>query len=153
MRLGYKRYAVIIISAIVLIIGGVYLFRFLSDKNKLTTQEKRWISDNRSNVTNVSVLDDLPVFGKNGSGVFYDFLKDFSDEYNLKINPVTYKSGEEPASGVAFKKTNKYDKNNLTIYRDHYVVISKVNHFIKMKRCHISDIFLLCKRFSNLVDY
>ena len=39
MRLGYKRYAVIIISAIVLIIGGVYLFRFISDKNKLTTQE------------------------------------------------------------------------------------------------------------------
>ena len=130
MRLGYKRYAVIIISAIVLIIGGVYLFRFISDKNKLTTQEKRWISDNRSNVINVSVLDDLPVFGKNGTGVFYDFINDFSEEYDLKINPVTYKSGEEPTEGVAFRKTNKYDKNNVTIYRDHYVVISKVNHFI-----------------------
>ena len=130
MRFGYKRYAVIIISVIVLIIGGVYLFRFLSDKNKLTTQEKRWISDNRSSVINVSVLDDLPVFGKNGSGVFYDLINDFSDEHSLKINPVTYKSGEQPSSGVAFKKTTNYDKNNVIIYRDHYVVISKNNYFI-----------------------
>ena len=70
MRPGYKRYAVIFIALIVLGIGLFYLIRFVSDKNKLTTFEKKWISENKNNVSNVSVLDDLDVFGKNGSGVF-----------------------------------------------------------------------------------
>lgn len=130
MKAGYKRYAIIFIVLIVLVIGGVYLFRFLSDKNRLTTQEKRWISDNKNNVQNIGVIDDLAVFGNNGSGVFYDFLADFSKEYELKINPVTYKNGETIDEPTLFKKTYEYNKSNVNIYRDHFVVISKNNYFI-----------------------
>ena len=130
MRPGYKRYAVIFIALIVLGIGLFYLIRFVSDKNKLTTFEKKWISENKNNVSNVSVLDDLDVFGKNGSGVFYDIIDAISEEHELKINPVTYKSGEEATSPVIFKKVTDYNKDYNIIYRDHFVVIGKGSHYI-----------------------
>ncbi len=124
MKRKYRLYGIIGLALILLGIGTFYSIRLITDKNKLTTDEKKWISDNLNNIQNINVIDDLDVFGLNGVGVFYDFIDDFSGKYNLKVNPITYKENEL-ISGISFKKTNNYRKNDNLIYTDHYVVISK----------------------------
>lgn len=126
MNRGYKRYAVLVILLVVAIIAGIYLVNITFDKNKLTTNEKKWISENTNNVQNINILDDLNVFGINGTGVFYDYLEDLKAEYNLSINPITYKNGDN-VEGISFKRTNKYSDDSNIFFRDHYVVISKNN--------------------------
>ena len=40
----------------------------------LSVTEKEWISNNKNNVISLNVINDLNVFGKDGKGVFFDFI-------------------------------------------------------------------------------
>lgn len=124
MKKNYKLYAIIAIITVAVIAGIIYLVKVSKEDYKLTTQDKKWISANLNNVQNINVLDDIPVFGLNGEGVFYDLLKDLETEHGLKINPITYKTGDI-VEGNSFKKVTEYDKNSNIIYTDHFVLISK----------------------------
>ncbi len=119
----------IIISFIIgiLIVGGIVTYFLVNDENKLTVDEKRWINDNLTTVQNVNVINDVNIYGKNGHGVFYDFLTDFSSEYNLRINPVI--TGE--AAVNVFKETNSLTDNSLVFAEDHYVLVSKDKEIIE----------------------
>ncbi len=119
-----KNIIIITISTLVLIGVGIGLFFLLNDKNKLTILERNWINDNINTVQNINIINDGNVFGKNGSGVFYNFLDDFSKEYSLKINPITYNIGEN-TSGISFGVKNEVSDNDLVFYEDHYVIIGK----------------------------
>lgn len=123
-----KKKNIIIIIAIVVIaiIASISVFLILSDKNKLTVLERNWINDNTNKVQNINVINSANVFGKNGKGVFYNFLEDFSKEYNLKVNPITYNSGNTP-SGISLGIKNTITDNDIVFYIDHYVLISKEN--------------------------
>lgn len=119
-----KNIIIITISTLVLIGVGIGLFFLLNDKNKLTILERNWINDNINTVQNINIINDGNVFGKNGSGVFYNFLDDFSKEYSLKINPITYNIGDN-TSGISFGVKNEVSDNDLVFYEDHYVIIGK----------------------------
>ena len=88
---------IIVIFAVVII--GLITYRVLTNENKLTSSERRWINKNIDTVQNVNVINNINLFGNTGTGVFYEFLNDFEREYNLDINPVTFNYGEQP-SGV-----------------------------------------------------
>ena len=81
MKKNYKLYAIIAIITVAVIAGIIYLVKVSKEDYKLTTQDKKWISANLNNVQNINVLDDIPVFGLNGEGVFYDLLKDLETEF------------------------------------------------------------------------
>ena len=119
-----KRTFIIIagIAAALFVITMVYLF--ISDKNKLSRSEKRWISDNLNVVQNVNVINNVNVFGDNGNGIFYDFLNDFETEYQISINPVTFLLGEE-VSGNKFGAGTSITNDSTIFYEDHYVLVGK----------------------------
>ena len=120
-----KKKLIILITGIVaaiLIVTGLYMF--FTDKNKLTKNEKNWIADNLTTVQNINIINNANVFGDNGAGVFYDFIKDFQTEYRLEINPITFQQGED-VKGISFTAGNKLTKNSTVFYEDHYVVIGK----------------------------
>lgn len=119
-----KKLYTIIGIVIGLIIISIFIFNFINDKNKLSKKEKNWINDNLNIVQNINVLNNANVFGDNGTGVFYDFIKDFQTEYHLKINPVTFSYGEE-VSGLSFISGNVVDNNSIVFYEDHYVIVGK----------------------------
>jgi len=119
-----KRLYTIIGIVIGLIIISIFVLNFVNDKNKLNKKEKNWINDNLNIVQNINVLNNANVFGDNGTGVFYDFIKDFQSEYRLKINPVTFSFGEE-VSGLSFTSSNVIDDNSIVFYEDHYVIVGK----------------------------
>lgn len=119
-----RKLIIIIISSIAVILLAFAIFSFLNDKNKLTKKEKTWIADNLTTVQNINIINNAKIFGDNGTGVFYDFIKDFQTEYRLEINPITFQQGETP-EGIAFNAGNKVSKNDTVFYEDHYVIIGK----------------------------
>ena len=124
MKKSVKRILLVIPVIVFIVIATLIIMNVLKDENKLTVKEKEWINNNLSTVQNVNIINNLSVFGANGSGVFYDFLNDMSKEYGLKINPVTYNNGESSVSH-GFMATNSLDDNSVVIYEDNYVLIKK----------------------------
>ena len=124
MKKSVKRILLVIPAIVFIVIATLIIMNVLKDENKLTVKEKEWINNNLSTVQNVNIINNLSVFGANGSGIFYDFLSDMSKEYGLKINPVTYNNGESSVSH-GFMATNSLDDNSLVIYEDNYVLIKK----------------------------
>lgn len=119
------RYIVIgVLTLIVLIIVGLFIYNTLNDKNKITVNEKKWINANLSTLQNTYIINNSSIFADNGYGVFYDFMSDFSKEYSIKINPITYNYGENSYDD-GFKITNTVDDNSVVFYTDYYVLVSK----------------------------
>ncbi len=116
--------AVIIITAII-----IFTLNILKDENKLTIDEKEWITENINKLQNLNVPNNLDIFGKNGSGVFFDFISDLEKEYNIKINPVTYNIGEDVGTR-SFKITTDLNESDAVFYKEHYVIVSKEKHNI-----------------------
>ena len=118
----------IIIIAIIslLVLGGVgfWLFNIFVDENSLSIDEKKWIDANNNNVISLSIPNDLPVFGSTGAGVFFDFSNSLKQDLGLNINDntVSYLSKND---GYGFAIKDEYDANNLLLYKDHFVLVSR----------------------------
>ena len=120
-----KKNTIIIILSIILLIGIItFAFFKLNDKNKLTVDERRWVDENVGVLQNINVINNINVFGKNGSGVFYDFLEDFSEKYGFQINPITFNIGSNP-SGITFNVKKEINDKDVVFYKDHYVLVGK----------------------------
>lgn len=106
-----------------------------NDKNGVfSVLEKRWIEKNQSKVIDVSVINDLPIFGEDGEGVFFDFLNDFTKENKIEFNMLPYSLEKTPTSKEYSFETSKKSKassNELLFYSDNYVLISKDNNKVK----------------------
>jgi len=118
----------IILIAIAVFFAGVVL-NIINDKNKLTVEEKKWLNTNLSTLQSINVLNNSPIFGNSGYGVFFDFISDFTKEYQIKINPITYNVEENVDNG--FKLTNNINDDSVVFYSDYYVLIGKTYEHIK----------------------
>ena len=137
---------------LILIISGIVYF-LLSDKNKLTIMERNWINKNINNVQNINVINDANVFGKDGKGVYYSFLSNFSNDYKLEINPITY-IGEGNPSGITFGLKKDISKNDIVMYKDHYVLVGKHNETIfDVKELESKRVGILNSDLDILVKY
>ena len=149
-----KKSIIIIIVSILLVIGitvGIYFI--LNDKNKLTVAERNWINNNIGTIQNINVVNNVNVFGKNGSGVYYDFIGDFETEYGLDINPITFNEGSNP-SGITFGVKKSIGENDILFYTDHYVLVSKNNDIIsKEENLNGKSIDILSSDLSYVSKY
>ena len=116
-----------------LILLGIIIF-FATTINKKNDEngvfsllEKRWIEKNKNTVVDVSIVNDVPIFGEDGEGVFFDFLNDFTKEVGIKFNMIAYKSGENTKTNYVFEMKNNatLNDNDLLFYTDEYALISK----------------------------
>lgn len=115
---------ILFVGIIIVAVASLAVVNILNDENKLTVEENKWINNNLSTVLNVNVINDLDIFGKSGTGVFYDFLNDLGKEYNLKINPITYTSKDENITS-GFIATNTKNDKFVEFYADNYVLLKK----------------------------
>ena len=127
----------IIIFIIIGLISGILFasYQILHDETKLSVEEKEWITENLSTMHNLHIEKNIDVYSKNGSGVFYDFVEDFQQEYNLKVNLIPHESTEEITTS-AFKTVYELEDNDLVFQEEHYVLISKEKENIS----RVSDI-------------
>lgn len=122
---------IIIIIAILIVIAviGIVTFSIVTDSDKLSSNEKKWINSSLNNVHNINVVNNVNIFGNTGVGVYYDFLKDLELEYKLQINPVTFNYGETP-SGVTLGVKTTLAENDQIFYKDHYVLVGKSSEIV-----------------------
>lgn len=118
--------SVIIVLLVVAII--VFILNTSIGNSGLTILEKQWINDNANKVVDVTVFNDIPIYGNGGKGVVFDFLDKFSEEYNIEFNKNSYTlSNKEVSYGnFAFKILNNEDKlsdNQILFYEDAYVIV------------------------------
>lgn len=125
-----KKSVIITIAIIfVVVITGLITFNILTDDDKLTSAEKKWINNQLNVVQNVNVVNDVNVFGHTGAGVFYDFLNDIELDYKIQINPVTYNYGEI-VSGLTLGVKTTLSESDQVFYDDHYVLVSKSDEVV-----------------------
>lgn len=144
---------IIIVAALALLIGGGIVYKIFNDKTRLNIIERNWINDNLSTIQNINILNDNAVFGNTGTGVYFDFLEDFSDEYGIEINPVASKSGDNP-SGLSLGYSNTYGDKDIVFYEDHYVLMSKNYELISnYEMLENKNIGVLKTNMSHLTNY
>lgn len=125
----YKKLIVMILLTTIILIGSMFAFKMLNNENALTVEERNWIDQNIDTVMNVNIVNDSNVFGKEGEGVFYDFLEGFESKYNIKLNKITYPYAEGKEE-LSLAIASDYSENDLVLFEDHYVVLSKNNEVI-----------------------
>ena len=136
-KINFKKILVLSIIFIVLIIAGIFFYRMKSNNDAngvFSVLEKRWIEKNKSTVIDVSIANDIPIFGYQGNGVFFDFLDSFNKDTGLQFNKIPYNTDKNSKqTGYIFEINQKKElaDNEKLIYKDNYVMISKDSNKIK----------------------
>ena len=129
MKKNNKINKIIILSLIVLMFTiclVIFILNYTKDSSSLSIIEKNWINGHTSNVIDVSVYNDVPIYGKDGEGLIFSYLEKFSDTYGVKFNKISYlNSGTTNLRDVAFKVMNydAVDNNSIEMYKDYYVIV------------------------------
>ena len=161
-----KVFFLIPIIIVVAVFFGVYTYYNKQDaKNALTVTEKKWVEENKSKVIDFSVINDYPLYGLNGEGVFFNFLKDFEQDVGVEFNKVSYlKEDKVNSKGYSFRvldSDKKLSKNDLLLFNDGYIALGReyqrINHITDMKnitfgvlKSDAPDISYYLKSGSNL---
>ena len=157
MEVGHKQVnkkKIIIITLIVLILGSISLAHFFTKEDKetsLTVSDKKWIEDNRNSVIDFSALNGIPVISDNGNGLIFDFLTSLEEDTNLEFNKLSYEKEENVTSEYFLSKKSKLDKNDILLYQDDYVLVSKEkNYYLKASELKNMNIGLLTDDLENI---
>ncbi len=130
-----KIFIIIGIILLALIIGLIVFLSINKSSTELSLGEKKWIEENKKNMVDIYVMNDLPIFSSDENDIFLSFLNYFEAETGLSLNKVSYSlSGTLPTSNYLFKIVNEVDdigRKDLLFYQDNYVIISKNNKKIQ----------------------
>ncbi len=121
-----RRHIIVILLALFIVIlsGAFVLYRFIQDEDAYNVTEKKYIIDKKSTLISINVINDANVFGRDGKGLFYDFLNDFEEDNNLSFNINTI-SVNDDASGLSLRKGSTVPDGAKLFYIDHYVLVGK----------------------------
>ena len=149
-----KNKIVILILTILVILSLFFLyFVFFKSKDTLSISEKQWIDNNKTNIIDISVLNDVPVFTYNGNGVLFDFLNYVSKQTNLSFNPSAFKLTDTDLNDYSFTLKDEVKDNDLLFYKDNYVLInadgSVVNDISKVSNYNIAVLEEYADRFNK----
>ena len=139
-----KRNNKIIVLIVVAVLFAVSLLIFIlnysKDNSSFSILEKKWINDNTSNVLDISVYNDVPVYGKSGKGVIFDLLDDFTTTYGINFNKISYSvDSSSNLNKNAFRVLNNNESltnKDILLYEDNYVLVSTEEEVIN----NINDI-------------
>ncbi|MBD9085179.1 hypothetical protein EGP64_00755, partial [bacterium] len=115
--------------------GGIYYYLNKQDDNTLTILEKQWIEDNKNNMIDLSIPNNIPIFGYEGNGLIYDLLETLEKDVGLEFNKIPYIQNDN-LSNYAFTMVDSPDKQDIVIYEDNYALITREGK----KYTNISDI-------------
>ncbi len=123
-----KTIVLIVIGIFFVVLFGIFILNYSKDDASFSILEKKWISDNTSNIIDVSVYNDVPVYGNKGKGVIFDLLNDFTDKYKINFNKVSYlSSSSSNLKTTAFRILNsnaELTDNDILLYEDSYVLVT-----------------------------
>ena len=150
---------VIMISIILILVFLcliVFIFNYTKDDSSFSIVEKKWITDNVNNIIDVSIYNDIPIYGYNGRGISFSFLDSFTEDNNIKFNKISYYSSDDVKyRDIAFRvldsETN-LSSNDILFYADNYVVISNEDNLVNSLDS-INNIGVLDEDFEVISNY
>ena len=124
-----KKLFIVILGIALFVFVGLYLIINYSEPNILSSEDKKWLSDNGGKIIDIDVINNIPVYANNGSGVIFDYLKYVQEKTNLEFNKIPYLSGNTNlTSKYKFEVvdgSSNIQSNQLLIYNDSYVCVEK----------------------------
>ena len=125
-----KKIIFIIILAIALIGSGFGVYYYLSSEDKntsLTKIEKEWIENNKQNLIDLGVSNDIPVLNYVGEGLVFDYFTDLEKNTGLEFNRISYNISDNITTKYSFKGVKTISDNQIEVYADNYVLFSTEN--------------------------
>lgn len=127
-----KKKTLIIVPLLVVIIVfiGVYIYYNREDsKTSLTVNEKKWVEENDSNMIDINIINNYPLYALNGNGVFFQFLDDFEKNVGLEFNRIADLENNETDENTyrfrVLKNEEELSNNDLLVATDNYIAIGK----------------------------
>jgi len=138
-----KKRLIIIIPVIIAAVAFFFVYRYYNKEDKTTTltvTEKRWIEENKDQEYDFEVVNDYPLYGLNGEGVIFDFIKDFEEKIGIEFNKIPFlKDSEATTDSYRIRILNNGEEltdQDLFLFNDNYVAVGKTYQRIN----HIKDI-------------
>lgn len=124
-----KWIAIAITTAVIAaLVGSIYYILTKQDKNTtLTILEKQWIEENKNHIIDLGMINGIPVFNYEGEGLLFEFIEDLETDTNLEFNKISYQVDSEIPVDYSFLYTDIVKENDVLIYQDNYVIVSKEN--------------------------
>ena len=105
-----KKKLIFAIAIVIAVVTFIFVYRYYNNEDKttsLTVSEKRWVQDNKSKSVDIEVINDYPIYGMQGDGVFYDFINDLKKNVGLSINEIPYlKTSTSTTDSIRFRILN-----------------------------------------------
>ena len=127
-----KKKIIIFVPILIAIVTFFIVYRYYNNEDattSLTIVEKKWVENNKKKAVDFEVINDYPLYGMNGSGVFFDFLKDFEKNVGLEFNKIPYLKESTPTTNSyrirILTNDKELSKNDLLIFIDNYIAIGK----------------------------
>ena len=126
-KINNKIIVLIIVAIIFTVSLLIFILNYSKDDSSFSILEKKWLSDNENNVIDVSVYNDVSIFGYSGNGIIFDYLDNFTEEYGINFNKVSYMldSNSNNYKDLSFKILNsdeKISENDILLHEDKYVI-------------------------------
>ena len=121
-----KKKTIIIITLILVLLSLIGITSFVltrQDNNTLTILEKQWIQNNKNNMIDFSIENDIPIFSYDGEGLVYEFLDQLEKDTELGFNKIPFNNSD--STEYAARLVDEVGKNDIVIYEDNYALISK----------------------------
>lgn len=120
---------VLLTVGVILIVSFlIFILNYSKDDSSLSILEKKWVNDNKNKIIDISVFNDVPVYGLNGSGVIFDILDYFTEVHGIGFNKISYLSNDKSTlQKIRFNVVNKdykMTKEDIYLYTDKYVLVS-----------------------------
>lgn len=121
-----------IIGIILFISVLIFVLNYTKDDSSFSILEKKWINDYKDKIVDISVFNDVPIYGQNGKGIVFDILEQFTKDYEVKFNKIPYfaDGSSDSDTQISFKVLNNSDNltdKQILLYQDNYVIASNKN--------------------------
>ena len=137
MKKNNKLNKILILSIIAIIFTislVIFILNYTKDSSSFSILEKNWLSNHASKVIDVSIYNDVPIYGQDGEGISFSYLEQFTNAYKIEFNKVSYLTdSNNTLRDVAFRITDfdyQLTDNDIEIFKDYYVIVGKETNTI-----------------------
>ena len=122
--------ALIVVLVVILIIL-INFSRGNAGNTNLNLTEKKWIENNKKDVINVSIANNIPGFSSDGEGVFFDYVSKLEEQTGLSFNLISYDAGSDVLENdlyfevVRGEDVNDLKDDSMVFFKDYYVLVGK----------------------------
>ena len=136
-----KKSFIVIVFGIFLALGAlIYLVKFnYKNANTLTLEENKWIDENKYDVIDVAVLNDIPVLSDEGEGIVFNYLDYVTENHLLKFNVISYKLDLTVEYDYQMSIVDEVSKNEIELYKDNLVLLT-LNNSRYIDSSHINNL-------------